>query len=382
MNPIARSLYGRLAEHYADQLQLISSGHPFDVSPDRRFTKLQSLFICYDDKVDYQLPRIASGELVDMKLVGVPPNISWASFGTDSDPRVIEFAKLEKLCLKYMTLRDEDRALLPRQAVQPPDLRFPSLKKLDIHWTEDIVSLFKHAELPPRMESIYIGILSATPEQFAGVVLPETKRLSLGIPMTAFGRSNGLPIINHLFSRARGCESLEMRLGDMTQTIMPDDITCTNLTQLVIAGSVRVDTMLAFIGRMPRLAKLKLDRLDPVNIHTDISVPDADDDAVVEPISNSLKELVISYEWDWPVREILVDVAKYVLLRIPVLDTLVTTNTPRDPILGFVEAYSRRYPHLGRVELDIIEKDGIVGDRRRAGSSARSLITRHVSQES
>ncbi|KAJ2800731.1 hypothetical protein H4R21_003058, partial [Coemansia helicoidea] len=94
---LARPLYGRLAVHYADQLQVFNSIHPITVPRDCQFPRLKKFSANYERIAGYQLPQMASGELVDVCLLNGSSNHSWASFSADSDSQVIEFTKLKKL---------------------------------------------------------------------------------------------------------------------------------------------------------------------------------------------------------------------------------------------------------------------------------------------
>ncbi|KAJ2804194.1 hypothetical protein H4R21_001734 [Coemansia helicoidea] len=96
-NPIAHPLYGRVASHYADKLQQLSSGHPLVVPPGCRFMRLKEIDTHFGIAGEHQLPPMAGGEMVDMRLLYVPPHHSWESFSTDGDSQDIEFTNLKQL---------------------------------------------------------------------------------------------------------------------------------------------------------------------------------------------------------------------------------------------------------------------------------------------
>ncbi|KAJ2705367.1 hypothetical protein H4R19_005132 [Coemansia spiralis] len=201
------------------------------------------------------------------------------------------------------------------------------------------------------MESISIDMKSATFQTLARVVLPATKRLSLGISLSSGGDTSGMPTINHLLEGARRSTSLELIIWDKMLVVAPESITCTALTHLFIAGPVSVDAMLKIIGRLPRLAVLKLYSLYQCDAKTDISIPEVDEDIMVEPLSTSLKVLDIVYDNARHLPYTAVAVAKYALLRFPMLAKLSCWQTPADPVLRFVDAYTPCYPHLAGVEV-------------------------------
>ncbi|KAJ2714547.1 hypothetical protein H4R19_001669 [Coemansia spiralis] len=356
-NPIARLLYGRLAAHYVGQLQFVQSRHPISVPLDRQFTRLQKVDMDFDHVVDYQLPRMASGELVDINLSNGPPNHSWASFSTDSSLRMIEFTKLKKLRFAYYAIYEENGVAVRHRDGHPWELRFPSLERLNIHCSEDVCPVLEYAVLPPHMESIFIDMKSSTFQQLADVALPATKRLSLSVSWGSDGDPSGLPTINRLLKNARGSESLELNINDDQLSVVPESITCTGLTSLLVSGPTSVGTMIALIDKLPKLSGLTFYNLDLSDVQTDISVPEADEDANVEPLSTSLRVLAINYDMERHSPDIAVAVAKYILLRIPTMTELIAAQTPKDPVLAFVEAYAPRYPYLGGVELVLYEDE-------------------------
>ncbi|KAJ2687696.1 hypothetical protein H4R19_006617 [Coemansia spiralis] len=217
--------------------------------------------------------------------------------------------------------------------------------------------MLEYAVLPPRMESILIGMRSTTFQQLADVALPATKRLALSVYHRSGGDPSGLPAINRLLASARGCESLELEIRDDELSVVPESITCTGLTRLSVSGPTSVDTMLALIKKLPKLTGLTFYDLDLRDVQTDISVPEADEDAIVEPLSTSLRGLAINYDRRRHSPDTGVAVAKYMLFRTPTMTRLIAVQIPNDPVLAFVEAYAPRYPHLSGIALRLYEDE-------------------------
>ncbi|KAJ2688137.1 hypothetical protein H4R19_006587, partial [Coemansia spiralis] len=269
--------------------------------------------------------------------------------------RLIEFTKLKRLFVGYNRIYEENGVAVRHRDGHPWELRFPSMEELSVHCVQDICPLLEYAVLPPHMESISIDIKSATFQQLADVVLPATKRLSLSISLGSDGDPSGLPTINRLLESAHGSESLELNINDDQLPVVPESITCTTLTHLLISGPTSVDTMLALIKRLPNLTGLRFHNLDLSDVQTDISVPEAGEDANVEPLSTSLRGLAINYDWEQHSPDMALAVAKYVLLKLPTMTKLLATQTPKDPVLEFVKAYAPRYPHLDGIKLRLYE---------------------------
>ncbi|KAJ2805513.1 hypothetical protein H4R21_001229 [Coemansia helicoidea] len=167
------------------------------------------------------------------------------------------------------------------------------------------------------------------------------------------GDPSGLPAVNHILENARVRETLELKIEDHKLQLAPESITCTTLTHLQISAPITVDTMLAFVERLPHLFQLALHNLNLSDIQTDMLIPDADEDAIVEPLRAPLRVLTIGYVIAGYSPDTAVTLVKYMLLRIPTLAELHAAQTPNIPVLGFVEAYALRHPHLSSVKLTL-----------------------------
>ncbi|KAJ2713371.1 hypothetical protein H4R19_002289 [Coemansia spiralis] len=310
------------------------------VPPDRQFTKLHDVNISFDRIADYQLPRMASAK-------------------ADSSSQVIEFAKLKSLYVSSDEASMENDSAVHHRDGHPWELRFPGLQSLYIDCRQGICPLLEYAVLPPHMESIHVDLKSATFQQLADVMLPKAKKVSLIVSQWSGGDPSGLRAVNRLIESACGSESLGLKIMDDELELGPESITCTSLTRLLVSGQTSMDTMLAFIERLPNLVKLVFYSLDPSDLQTDISVPSADEEAIVEPLSTSLRELTVGYGRVQYSPDTAVAVAKYALLRVPMLTKLLAARTPEEDVLDFVDAYAPRYPHLYGVQLRLYEDDAI-----------------------
>ncbi|KAJ2713015.1 hypothetical protein H4R19_002461 [Coemansia spiralis] len=350
-NQLVSSLNEHLVRNYAGQLQRLTSPRPISMLPERQLARLQHVSIDFKFEDEYRLPRMASGELISVSLDKAPCNHSWAAFSTNRESQVIEFAKLRKLDVVYLGLYEVGGVAVHHRDRHPWELRFPSLESLSIQNTRGICPLLEYAVLPPRMESISIEMSWVAFQQFAHVELPKTENISLGIARSSAGNPSGLAVINHLLKNADDGQSLELSIGDDRLPVALETITSRALTHLAILGPVSVDTMFAFIEQMPRLTELALHNISLSDIQIDTSIPEADDDAIVEPLSKSLRILSIKYSDEGYVSDTAVAVAKCVLLRIPTLVELYAAQTRFHPLLAFVKAYKARHPHLGGVEM-------------------------------
>ncbi|KAJ2713014.1 hypothetical protein H4R19_002460 [Coemansia spiralis] len=347
--PLVSSLNEHLARNYAEQLQRLNSPHPVSMLPERQLARLQHVSMDYNFDATYMLPQMASGELISVSLANAPCNHSWAGFSTNSESRVIEFSKLKRLDVVYRGMYKVDGVAVHHRDRHPWKLRFPNLERLYIYNVEGICPLLEYAVLPPRMESISIEMKSVAFQQFAHVNLPKTKRLLLGTTRSSAGGPSGLAVIDRLLNSAHDSPSLELCIRDGSLPVTLETFTCRALTHLAILGPVSVDTMFAFIEQMPRLTELTLYNIALSGTQIDTLVPEADDDAIVELLSTSLRILSIKYSDEEYVSDTAVAVAKCALLRIPTLVELYAPQIQLHTLFAFVEAYKARHPHLGGV---------------------------------
>ncbi|KAJ2698068.1 hypothetical protein H4R19_005620 [Coemansia spiralis] len=111
--------------------------------------------------------------------------------------------------------------------------------------------------------------------------------------------------------------------------------------------------MLVFIEILPKLQALTFYSLDASDIKADISIPEAEANTTIAPLSTSLKALAINYERERFMPDRAVAVAKYMLLRIPTLVKLFAVQTPREQMQSFVAEYAPQHPHMGGVKIEL-----------------------------
>ncbi|KAJ1718078.1 hypothetical protein LPJ61_006881, partial [Coemansia biformis] len=121
----------------------------------------------------------------------------------------------------------------------------------------------------------------------------------------------------------------------------PEDITCTNLTELLVAAPASVDTMLGLIRRLPNLVHLTVKNLMLDDVQTDISIPTGRVCEPVTPLDTKISRLTFRYSCPLYSPEQAIAVAKYLLLAIPTLTELFPGQTPKQPVLGFIAEYSK-----------------------------------------
>ncbi|KAJ2777878.1 hypothetical protein H4R18_004918 [Coemansia javaensis] len=110
-----------------------------------------------------------------------------------------------------------------------------------------------------------------------------------------------------------------------------------------------LDAMLGLIFRFPNLTNLGIHGLALDEIQTDISIPEPGKGCVVAPLDTGLKTLSINVNQEQPSWEMVVPVAKYLLLQIPTLTIFIAAHAPEKLVMDFVQEYSEWHPHLAHV---------------------------------
>ncbi|KAJ1718178.1 hypothetical protein LPJ61_006776, partial [Coemansia biformis] len=155
-NSIFTALYENLAGFYASQLQVLRSEHPVTAPQDIVFTQLKHVSIKGAYYPSYQLPRMCPESTECLKLEGITPSHSWATFSADNNGRVIIFPKLRKLSV-VSCQPDRVRGAVEQHSTAPKwELQFPSLDHLAVQSHGTMCPLLEYAVLPPRMQSIDI----------------------------------------------------------------------------------------------------------------------------------------------------------------------------------------------------------------------------------
>ncbi|KAJ1731466.1 hypothetical protein LPJ61_002521 [Coemansia biformis] len=299
-NGVARALYSLLAGSYTEQLKVLHSKHPIVVPRDRMFAQLKYASISGDNDHGYQLPRMYSGSLEKLQLRRFTADHSWASFSTDSDSRQME--------------------------------------------------------LPPFMRFIDITASPSVYQSISSIKLPGTRGLYLGIPSTSANCPSVLTNTSGIIARAGKCIGKRLCVEDETLPVLPENITCIDLTQLTVMAPTSVDTMLGLIHKLPRLTSLELYNLTLDNIKSNISIPSSGDHQLAAPMDTSISEISITiFRHQYP-PELAVPVVKYLLLVIPSLTTFYAAQTPRGPIMAFVDEYAQQYPHLAGIDLRLYQE--------------------------
>ncbi|KAJ2782069.1 hypothetical protein H4R18_002489 [Coemansia javaensis] len=349
---LAQRLYGRLTAHYSGQLHRAGFINPADLPPDCVFGQLKHALVrCHPGGV-YRPRQIDPSNLVSLAIFNAASVDPWVSFST-AGSRDIVFPSLEVLIISTASGGSANNS---SGETQPPGgdgwrLCFPRLRELSLLSIHDGPALLKHTVLPAHMDSIQIATSMPALLATADTPLPATRCIGVTVDIKSEEHDAVLAAANRMFENARGAEELNLTVRHSQLPLLPESISCTLLTGLVVRTTTSVDTMLRLIQKLPGLTMADFSQLDFSNLDVDLSAPAPGADGQAEPLKTRISLLALNIDTNmWSV-DMLAHMIKYLAPRILTLKKLFAVRAPRRPIVEFVDACSRWYPHLAGIKL-------------------------------
>ncbi|KAJ2780273.1 hypothetical protein H4R18_003547 [Coemansia javaensis] len=350
---------GRLAGLYSDRLACIDARCPLAVPPGPAFGQLARLSVRHGAMSESLLSRVDPAAIVKLRLPHWPPHGAWGAPGAEggggSSPRTIEFSSLRELCVRSTSCRMLDGPGPQHSDRGPWVLRLPSLQKMTVDCASPgSCPLLECAVLPTHMDKLSVTAHAPALLRMQDMPLPAARHIKIGV---LGDDASALSAANRILKRApEGAEKIKLGVCSRRLPAVPSTISCTRLTKLAVGAGMRVDELLELLQKLPDLVGLCLDSLllGDNGIQADISVPDPEGAALLEPLNTRVQSLHIDIHCcEESQKDVLVAVAKYLLLRIPTLASFVAWQVPGKPMAEFIRAYSGRYPHLAGIRLQV-----------------------------
>ncbi|KAJ2780080.1 hypothetical protein H4R18_003660 [Coemansia javaensis] len=344
-NSAVRALHGQLLATYARQLHGLSSVDGVALLESMAsFEQLRSVDICYDQIADDALLRICPDHLESLVVRGLPANHRWpAPGGSDTAGRVV-FPRLRSLGLIYT--RASADASIQRQGRRAwaVEVHLPKLEHFWLVCRGGACPFLEVAQLPPVVDSMDVTASAGVLESVAR--LPIAVARSITVTLDADRTPDALPLVSRIMERAqRGCARKALNVNGPP----PAGIECAALTHLCVDTPMSVQAAIELIQRLPSLFGLRLKNVVVGTTVLPLDVPPGPGERAPAPLSTSLRDLAVRFDWREPFFKPMIAATQHLLLRTPALATFASNVPPRYPMADFVGACTEQCPNLARL---------------------------------
>ncbi|KAI9470173.1 hypothetical protein BX667DRAFT_509293 [Coemansia mojavensis] len=334
---MAQVLSGKIAKDYADQLQKL---HCMD-APKAYFANLKDASMDMNRKVKFKSPTLNNEVLEELYMINVSIDMDWSSLVVNGN---LEFPNLHRLTILY------DHTNL--QAKQSYRIVLPKLKSLFI-FASDACPILKQAVLPASMNSIDIRIGSRGYRSLKDITLPKAKSVTLRTGLGGDGNGKAVFYMCQLLGNAQGGQKITLSIVDPAIPVLAENITCTLITNMIIAAPTSTETFLALLGKLPRLSALSLYRArfdDAMEV-----IPAASEPCL--PLNQQLKTVQLRYRSAECSAEIMVHALAYLVPRLVNLKNLTAAQVPQDMLFEQLMPLQSQYSHIGNVDYKLRKAD-------------------------
>ncbi|KAJ2083733.1 hypothetical protein H4R24_000596 [Coemansia sp. RSA 988] len=159
--------------------------------------------------------------------------------------------------------------------------------------------------------------------------------------------------VNHIFNNTCVHFRHEFLHDDRNTIFNYEDIDYRPLTRLRTVLPTHVRMILAIVIRYTNLTALTVTNATSECIPAGFPLTELinDDYLVLEPFDSKIETLYIEYRAGFYSQSIMLTVAKYLLLRLPLLRRVMFRNLPRRLFEAFIAKHSETYPHLNRIDM-------------------------------
>ncbi|KAI9479890.1 hypothetical protein BX667DRAFT_522344 [Coemansia mojavensis] len=344
-NVLIREFCGRLTIVYAGRLQQLISRVQFYMPQDVELTKLNYACLDFANEFNSHACKINPDSLVSLKLTNGTATQLWSLFDTKMKNGIIGFPNLLFLSIVYSSWSSsglEYSDVVPTYDNQPCKLHFPKLQTLFVNDSHCLNAFISCGIFPAKMYSITIHTSAEGIRILQNHKLPHTERLAIALDMTTSSPST-LQLANNIFSEAKPRRGSRLLVFNNEIPVHPRNMTCMDLTYLLVTSKLDIDTMVKLIVKLRNLAGFEIYNLVPGHKK---AIASCDQDC--KPFDTKLQTLSLYFnESDFSVPSKLV-VLQYLLLRIPALEQVITSE-PAEPLYDFVSGHVTKYPHLKNI---------------------------------
>ncbi|KAJ2767562.1 hypothetical protein IWQ56_003279 [Coemansia nantahalensis] len=342
--------FEQLAGHYAGQLRRFNCDYPAALPQDRRFAQLRRVWITGRETGDYTLPYMDPAILEELCIYNAPPSFDLGVFGTGNGSSDIVFAALERFELSY---RQSGSPQPTHQEVGPRRFHFPHLRNVHIRCHFDRCSAVENAVFPAAVDSFSIAGSSVLLPAVAAMPLPSTRDLDVYVVRRSGSTRNVFAAVDGILSSTRPSHKVQLCTQDERLPVPPECIAFFGLTKLVIYAPTRTRTIFELVQKLPRLVILAVFTWTLDDFLPDIAVPAPAEHEPIPPFNTKIRALHLGRQPLDEGQEQATLAVQYMMLRMPSLMDIYVDRVSAVQLGAFVSGYSRWYPHLPSVDMNI-----------------------------
>ncbi|KAJ2713760.1 hypothetical protein H4R19_002085 [Coemansia spiralis] len=181
-------------------------------------------------------------------------------------------------------------------------------------------------------------------------MLHVSRNLTIFVTSKSDVNNRRIGIANRMLEAADSCHSRKLVIGGMG-AISLKIVTYTGLTHLHFNGMMKADDVMQLIRRQRNLVDLHVNDLKLADVQTDFSIPECTEHEPVAPLDTLLRGLTIRNGYAPMTTHLAFSMLKYLLLRIPTLNSVTMQFVPVEQIQAFIDEYVQWYPHLANIKL-------------------------------
>ncbi|KAJ2769798.1 hypothetical protein IWQ57_002950, partial [Coemansia nantahalensis] len=289
--------FGHLADHYAERLVEFRCDNSVSLSQDTQFPLVRIAHVTCRKGSGNAFPRFNSETLEELFLYYAPLSLDLGAFAASDDSPDIVFPKLKILQLLYHGGDDDDdddednNMRATRQDGRPWRLYFPQLRDISVDCRWSRCPHLENAVFPVAMESFKITSNATLLTTIAAKSLPTTQHLNVQVAKNPDNTPGAFAAINTIMSSMRPCKEVTLDIADEDLPMLPEDITFTGLTCLIIASPTSMRTIIELIQKLRRLEYLRIMDYTIDNIPPEVHVPAPDKPELLPPFNTNIETL-------------------------------------------------------------------------------------------
>ncbi|KAJ2447972.1 hypothetical protein EV183_005659 [Coemansia sp. RSA 2336] len=309
--------------------------------------RLRRVKIMFSRSVDLTFSLQICDTVEYLNLAIVPHEYLCSLFGSHGSPKV--FPNLQYLNV-YSPLDCIDSATeeLVQRHISCSRLYLPKLRSLILVNNYKYCPILSTAVLPRQMDILSVSVSPQTIMMLAKSAIPQVQQLSIQQHMcTDIERGSTVAALRHIFHQTSIAANAMLTFDSPTRSIMPSELGGACITYLSVRRGVTLTMLAEFMNSLYALTRLEAHLCQQCKSELELATPDKAEHPL-RPFAARINYFRLDYDYS---TDSIVPFIRYILPRLPHIETLDSYMTFREPIVQFVEEYKSLYPHLSIVKL-------------------------------